>query len=274
MTILAYNTGGISNRIKNIVSCFRVDSEVYVYWNNVTNYDHINYHLFICPYEKLFSFPKEVRTVKNIEKGKQYPVYDKDKLIILDEDGLPHNFAQFDSKCAKPYRYTDEFNRNIDFEYERVPLNVRETFIQLFKKIRLNSDVQDRINKFYDENMKGKNIVSVHIRSWNRENEEGRGHLHNVDRFIEKMKSYENQYFFLSSDSTEVIEKVRLEVNNVIIFDRQTDRKSSRTNPDALVEDLIELYLLGKGNSLIGSHFSSYSEVAWYLMECPEVLIL
>ena len=36
------------------------------------------------------------------QKGKEYPIYDKDKLIVGDEDGLPHNFAQFDSKCAKP----------------------------------------------------------------------------------------------------------------------------------------------------------------------------
>ena len=55
MTILAHNTGGIANRIKNIVACFRLDPVVEVHWVNVEEFDELNYHLFTCPYYDLFS---------------------------------------------------------------------------------------------------------------------------------------------------------------------------------------------------------------------------
>ena len=105
MTILAHKKGGIANRIKNIVACFRLDKDVEVHWVNIDKFDNLNYHLFNCPYYELFSFPK---LAENLEKGKAYPVYELDKLLIGPEDGIPENFAQFDSKCTfKKYRYTD-----------------------------------------------------------------------------------------------------------------------------------------------------------------------
>lgn len=271
MTILAHCTGGLANRIKNMTASFRLDPVVEVHWVNIENYDAQNYHLFKCPYYDLFSFPK---LAENLEKGKSYPVYDYDKLLIGPDDGIPENFAQFDNKCDKEYRYTDELNRNIDFEYHRIPENVKVMYSYLFSQIRLNHDVQKRIDNFYNKYMKNIIVVSVHIRSWNRENEEGRQHLHKVDKFIETMMDYKKLHFFVSSDSTEVIEKVKKEVPNVITYNRKTERETSRTNPEALQEDLIELYLLGKGNMLIGSYYSSYSEVAWYLMGCKEVIII
>lgn len=272
MTILAHNKGGIANRIKNIVACFRLDKDVEVHWVNIDKFDNLNYHLFNCPYYELFSFPK---LAENLEKGKAYPVYELDKLLIGPEDGIPENFAQFDSKCTfKKYRYTDELNRNIDFEYHRIPENMKNLYSYLFSQVRLNMELQKKIEDFYNKYMKNIIVVSVHIRSWNRDNEDGRKHLHDIDKFIETMLDYKKLHFFVTSDSQEVIEKVKKEVPNVITYDRETDRKSSRTNPEGLKEDLIELYLLGRGNMLIGSHYSSYSEVAWYLMGCKEVIII
>ena len=271
MTILAYNLGGLANRMKNIVSCFRLDPIVLVYWQNVENYDEKNYHLFNCPYYELFSYPF---LAENLSQGEEYACYDSDKFLIGDDDGLPPNFAKFDNKCKKEYIYQDELNRNIDFEYERIPLNLRKIYSFLFRQIKLNEELQEKINSFYKSNLEGKNIVSVHIRSWNRDNEEGRQHLHDIEKFISKMNEYSDCCYFLTSDSQETIDMVKSRVKNVFTYNRITERNNSRINPEGLREDLIELYLLSKGDVLIGSYYSSYTEVAWYLMDCKKVDII
>ena len=271
MTILAYHTGGLANRIKNMVACFRLDPIVLVFWQKIESYTEKNNHLFICKYYDLFSYPFQV---ENLEQGKEYPCYDTDKLLIGPDDGIPENFAKFDNKCDKPYVYQDELNRNIDFEYERIPIKVQKLYSYLFKQVLLNEDLQQKINEFYESHLSNKNLVSVHIRSWNRENEQGRKHLFNLEKFIDRMKYFKDCHYFVTSDSSDVLEKVKEQVDNVITYPRETDRESSRENPKGLQEDLIELYLLAKGDVLVGSYFSSYTEVAWYLMDCRQIFIV
>ena len=50
-----------------------------------------------------------------------------------------------------------------------------------------------------------------------------------------------------------------------MLYQRTTDLDTSRDFPEGVQEDLIELYLLSKNRILIGSHFSTFTEVAWWL---------
>ena len=111
--------------------------------------------------------------------------------------------------------------------------------------------------------------ISVHIRSWNRQNEGSRHKLHNIKMFENTMKKYDKSYtFFIATDSQNVknyfLNKSCLK-NRILTFPRKTTLDNSRNFPEGVQEDLIELYLLSKNRILIGSHFSTFTEVAWWL---------
>jgi len=116
--------------------------------------------------------------------------------------------------------------------------------------------------------------ISVHIRSWNRPNEKGRNKLHNIVKFENTMKKYDKSYtFFIATDSQNVknyfLNKSCLK-NRILTFPRKTTLDNSRNFPEGVQEDLIELYLLSKNKIIIGSHFSTFTEVAWWLAGCPK----
>ena len=56
----------------------------------------------------------------------------------------------------------------------------------------------------------------------------------------------------------------------MLIYPRKTTLDNSRDFTEGIQEDLIELYLLSKNKIIIGSHFSTYTEVAWWLGGCTE----
>ena len=92
------------------------------------------------------------------------------------------------------------------------------------------------------------------------------------------MKKFPNDFkFFLTSDSQKVLNFFSNECelkNRIITYPRQTELDNSRDNQEGIKEDLIELYLLSKNKYLIGSHFSTYSEVAWWLGNCTNNVII
>ena len=92
------------------------------------------------------------------------------------------------------------------------------------------------------------------------------------------MGKYDNNYnFFISTDSEEVrnyfSEKSKLK-NRILFYNRKTSLDNSRDIPEGMQEDLIELYLLSKNKIIIGSHFSTFTEVAWYLACCPRTITI
>ena len=84
------------------------------------------------------------------------------------------------------------------------------------------------------------------------------------------MNKYDNTYtFYISTDSQQVKDYFEKQKKyNVIFYPRTSDLNTSRDFELGIQEDLIELYLLSKNSIFIGSHFSTFSEVAWYLGGC------
>ena len=92
------------------------------------------------------------------------------------------------------------------------------------------------------------------------------------------MEKYDSKYrFFLSTDSEEVrkyfSEKSELK-NRIMFYNRISSLNNSRDFTEGMQEDLIELYLLSKNKIIIGSHFSTFTEVAWYLACCPRTITI
>lgn len=272
--IISNNIGGLSNRIRCIVSCIRYAKKnninYGVYWLVIDSYK-THKHILNCSFDKLFSNDFEV---KNINSNNTYKHH---CFIIFDDDNLPINFNTFDSNCSRKFTKSDKLNRNIDFMYNKIPEKIRSEYINYFKILKPIDVLQNKIDDF-SKNFTI-NTISVHIRSWNRNAEESRrNYLFDINRFEKKMNEYDNKYnFYLASDSYGVINYFKTESplkDRIIIYPRKTNLDTSRDIQEGIQEDLIELYLLSKNNIIIGSHFSTYTEVAWWLGGCPENIII
>ena len=159
--------------------------------------------------------------------------------------------------------------------YNNIPENVKIDYIKYFKILKINSKLELEVNKFM-KNFNDKTI-SLHIRSWNRNGEKKRKNiLFNLQNFINEIDKYiESHHFYLSSDSEEIIYTLKNKYKNkIIIYPRKTSLNNSRDSPEGIQEDLIELYLLSKNKFIIGSYGSTFTEVAWWLAECPDNIII
>ena len=277
--IIAANSGGLANRMRCIASCYKFSEDktltTGVVWKVLDDYRRDN-HILNCPFSLLFENKIEYDSKKEVF-GPLYE-YKSHCLLIEDVDNIPDNFNTFKSNCTVKFIKNDGRGRNIDFMYSKIPGNIRDKFINAFRMLRPHSELKEIIDSFSRENFDD-DTISVHIRSWNRNAESSRrDYLHDLKKYEREMRLCSpHSRFFISSDSSEVLRYFRESEEwgkRVIFFDRKTDLDSSRDHPGGVREDLIELYLLSKNRSLIGSHFSTFSEVAWWLGECMDVVIV
>jgi hypothetical protein len=261
--IISYNQGGLCNRIKSWVSCQRYSHEFGVpckiIWKVIKNYD-TNQHILNCEFNKLFQNDCELKYNPN----KQVTRYKYPDFIIFDNDNLPPNFSQFQSNCKKKFSPKDILRRNIDFEYLRIPDNVILNYLPFFQNIKLIPELEQKINEFCKKF--NSQTISLHIRSWNLPNEQDRSSLLNINKIKQKLKDLNFSEIFLVTDNKNLISN--FSEFNVITYPRKS--KIDRNSTLSIQEDLIELYLLSKNKTMILSHFSTFSEVAWWLGGCSK----
>lgn len=262
MLMISTNNGGLSNRLKSYISALRLDPNAKIYWPILDSYKTHN-HILNCSFSKLFKNDVEVTT------NSQNNIYNSHCLAIKESDTLPKNFNTFQSNCSVKFSKSDELQRNIDFMYNKIPNRIKNEYIQIFKILNPIDELQNKINQFSQQfNDK---TISLHIRSWNRNKEMGRrSYLFNIQKYEKQMDTYDNTYtFYISTDSQQVKDYFEQQKKyKVIFYPRNSDLNTSRDFELGIQEDLIELYLLSKNSLFIGSHFSTFSEVAWYLGGC------
>ncbi len=273
--IVATNNGGLANRMRCIASCYKFSEnktlEYSVKWKVLDDYGK-NTHILNCPFNMLFSNDIEYKGVKDSNYE-----YNSHCLLIEDRDSVPNGFNTFVSGCRVRFATNDRHGRNIDFMYKAIPDGIKNRYINAFGILSPIPELMDKINHFASKNF-DKNTVSVHIRSWNRNGEASRRNdLHKLEKYESEMRKHEGCRFYISTDSSSVIEYFKNNkqwMDRVIFYDRKTDLDTSRDFPEGVQEDLIELYLLSRNNYLIGSRFSTFSEVAWWLGKCMDVVIV
>ena len=283
--IVADNDAGLANRIKNIVSCFRCEDElhqkIWINWILITEESGKN-HLFNCKFKYLFKNKEDRKNTflynNKLSQGKVV-TNNSHQLIIFDKDEIPKYFDKYNPRMAK-YNRTRKDGKYIDFNYNRIPKVCKDNYIPYFKKLLVIDELQKKINNFSNDNF-NEFTVSVHIRSWGQRNE----HLRNRVLFqkkglqlfenamLKKLEENKKTNFFLSTDCS-AIKKYFLDHNKlknyIKYYPRSSSHGNSRSNKEGIQEDLIDLYLLSKNKSIIGSHNSTFTEVAWWLAECPE----
>ncbi len=277
--IISYNIGGLANRMKAISSGYRLSEyknrDMKIKWDILDNYEK-HTHILNCPFNRLFKNDNIIHDGTNINNIK-CEIYTSHCLAILESDNIPYNFNNFNSNCNKQFTKSDKHNRNIDFMYNKIPKEIKMEYIEYFKKLRPIETIQNNIDIFSKKFTT--NTISLHIRSWNRNGEGGRrSGLYNLNKYLDVMDMYDETYiFYLSTDSQEVKDILLMNEkykDRILVYPRKTNLDKSRDYPDGVIDDLTELYLLSKNKIIIGSHFSTFTEVAWYLAECPDDIII
>ena len=252
MTIVADLQAGLANRIKNIVSCIRIDDDVEVVWNPTL---HNPSGLRGTKLNDYFSNLK----VCQDKKGKR--VRSSWRFEVLDSDNLPENFSLIDDKIkslfGRKFNPVVESGRSIDFEYGRTPENLRNDYLKCFDKLKINENILESVDSFsskFDDN-----TVSVHIRTWHDDPPRNQK-LFDMTKVLSLMKEYKDSNFFVTSDSMSAINYLKQEFgeNRIVTY--------PHTNEN--LDCFIEILLLSKNKVLIGSPISTFSEMAWWFSGC------
>ena len=122
---------------------------------------------------------------------------------------------------------------------------------QFFKPV---PEIQAKI----DANMAllGPNPVGVHIRRTDNAISIANSP---VSLFIEAMKKHPDSKFFLATDDEDVKSQLRAEFAGRIVT---SSAKSSRSSKDGMVDAVVDLFTLASTSYVIGSYWSSFSDIA------------
>ena len=278
--IVSHNSSGLCNRLKSWASSLKIDSSCYVNWENKINVRHrdIPFPAFDLLFDNentpppsgmaydrkvMYDRPDDVFTkpVGNDENVLRY--YRSPYLAVLPEDRVPRDFikAPFSEKTI------------IDHQYHRTPETLKKEYADIFKQFRFKQAFVDQANSYLSKNLSDsqrERLVTVHVRSFC-DSPSRKDRWYNIQNFIEKMKCLDdhNVKFYLSVDENSIIQQFKdVFGDKIFYFPKEKDPAEDMGSYQSQVEAIIELFILGKGKTLLATETSTYSEVAWWLGEC------
>jgi len=140
----------------------------------------------------------------------------------------------------------------------------KEQILEYLNSLIIKKEIMEKVNEF-----DLKNAVGIHCRRnefrLNNEKNKSTNELFfkKMDKIIAKNKDV---HFFLATDSKKTEEEFYDKyVWRIITYPKlNLDRERS----DTIIEAMIELILLSKCNTILGSYLSTYSEMAYWLGNC------
>lgn len=240
--------GGLCNRMRAVCSAMEVakrkHTKLIVLW--CCNAD-LN-----APFELLFKPIKGI-TVINYNSSK-----DIRRLFLCKISRM-----KIDDQDIIANRVNGELN-DLFYDNLELPLYIR-TFTQFYNIEELLKIFHPatRINKKIDAVMKqyGEYTVGVHIR---RTDQEKSIEYSKTENFIDLMKKEfvknPNVKFYLATDDFEEERTIRKEFPECIISN--TNRTLSRQSKEGMIDAIIDLYCLASCKKVIGSYWSSFTDVA------------
>ena len=255
--IIVANPGGIANRIKCLISMWRIcdkyDRKLYLNW--------IRNHTCGAEFDRLFENEFDVVNGEGITKLDNILISETWRFLALPNE-VPNNFAKV---------YPTKKGNNIDFEFDRIPIEVRENILKYLNKlipIKVIRNIVDDFSNTYNVS----NLVGVHIRRddfvmcGNKKN----SHVASDELFISKMNELiqkdNTTMFLLCTDSQETEDKFKeLFKEKIIIYPKKNRNRATRLNTQ---QGLVDLLLLSKTKHIIGTYCSTYNELAWWFGGC------
>ena len=236
--IIANCSGGLCNRIRCLISSMRLAEKLskplILFWP-------VNPGC-ACQFSDLFENQITQITQEELQLLMQknnfnqiYKFYDDWRLLSFPEDGLKRNFSQ---------AFYSEKGNNIDFEYHRISLSVRENILKYFNRLIPKKFITEKVTQFcskFDDN-----TISVHIRSW----QEAKNMSKNMSKFFDirnvyKVMDREKQgTFFVISDSAKILEQVKNRYKERILDYPRTVSPGDRGTTEGIQDAFIELLLL------------------------------
>lgn len=264
------NRAGLGNRIKGLISAMRLSKitgrKLLLYWEN-------NKYCG-CDFNDLFE--NEVGEIKKNElkeiKKKNSKVYrdvleadyDKYDYIILDTWKflfLPGEVPEGFSKI-----YPSEKANNIDFEFNRIPEEVRGKLMGELFSLNPKKEIIDFVDKFSKEN-NIENCIGLHIRRGdNRFTVDGREKISSDDKFIEIINKNPEEKFFLSTDGGDTKKEFKDKFGEKIITFPESNLK--RAHKESIIQAFEEMLILSRTKHIFGSYLSTFSELSWWFGGC------
>lgn len=255
--VVAYCDLGISNRLKCLISAMRFAEKYHrtliLCWpkNTMVN----------CGFSDLFDNNiveidiEELHALKNKEdNNERYKIIHTWRLLPFQEDELPNNFSQ--SPFSKP-------GSNIDLEYDRIPLPIRERFLTYVNRLIPKKYILEEINKF--SRKISDDTVSFCIRTWT---ECKRSRLFNMEAVFKIMDRLDNPSFFVSCDSQEFLNKTINKYGNRILHYPKRTFAGDRASKEGMQDTLIDLFLSSKNRYIKASYISTFPEMVWWFGGC------
>jgi len=235
MSVTVVSHAGIANRIKNIMSAMSQHENI------CTIYDTVNY-----------IFP----SIQKVDE--QVNVYKEDwRLNVLFEEE----------------KYGEEY-KTIDLLYEKTPKYFIDKYLKVIDKLEINPDILEYVEDFTKD---WKNMVGVHIRSWYC----AKHRFHSNDIFEENIDKLNPEKFFFCCDNSDIqrhfVDKYG---DRVITYEREifNDPKFAESglheNIQLTTDAFIELLILSKCFTIIGTYDSTFDEVAWWFSKCKSEVII
>lgn len=230
---------GIANRIKNYVSILTMFKQA----------------LTIRDSDAFIFEDIEVATEKQL---KTYPCFDNWRLYVSKEEEI----------------YRDQY-KYIDLLYEKTPPYFIKKYKKAFSSLKINKDILDYVDDFTED---WNDVIGLHIRSWYCD----RHKYHSNELFEVVINSLDkDRKIFLCGDNDKVLKYFENVYGNRIIvhsqdryihphFAESGHNNSIQTNVDAF----IDLLLLSKCDTIVGTYASTFTEVAWWIGQCKSKVII
>jgi len=253
---------GLGNRLKCLISSMRFADKysktLILYWP--TNYD------YNCKFSDLFENEmieissdelQKIRDEKNT-KG-VYKVLKTWRLEPLLEDRLPYNFAK---------AYPSETGKNIDFEYDRIPVSLRNKYLACVNKLIPQKYINEKVENF--SKIFDKNTISLGVRTWrmSTDDSEARKQIFNIDKVYSNINKLKDSVFFVACDSPGVLQKLINKYGKRILFYPKITFPGDTRSKEGIQDAFVDLLLLSKNKRLIASNSSTFHEMAWWLGGC------
>jgi hypothetical protein len=175
---------------------------------------------------------------------------------------------------AEEEKYIKDY-KTIDFLYEKTPDYFIKKYSKIFCDLNVNPQILDTVEKFSEE---WDNFIGLHIRSWYCQ----RNSWHSVPIFEEKIeKLNQDKKIFLCTDNLSVSDYFTSKYGDRIVKYPQTlynsiTKAESGYNHDVSdnVNALIDMLLLSKCSTIVGTFASSFTECAWWFGGCKSNVII
>ncbi|MBS3084323.1 hypothetical protein J4411_00210 [Candidatus Pacearchaeota archaeon] len=251
--IISAAQGGLSNRVKCLLSCMKISEEtgrkLILYWPKDS----------ACNSRFRDLFENEI---SEISKGELRFLIKKERVSI--NKILDKKFALMDDTTLKSFS-----EKNISLMFEKIPPRVQKEITSYLKKLKIKKEIIFSSQTFLKK-IKGK-FVGVHIRKGDfLRSKNGLEEISPDKLFVEEMKVEVSKNpkikFVISTEDKKTEEEFKkIFGERIFSYPKTTER---REDSRAVREAFIEMLILSKASKIIGTYGSTFSEVAWFLGNC------